>query len=125
MAGEWYNLDLPAPKMKDADDRRVMAKFVAALMEKFTDIYTYMFVPSAIWDANLNTGIQVEESTDENIIRMDASGTEIVTADNDQFAVNSGIKLGLEGNAGDTYWKYNSVTTYLEGWVEGIKRIEL
>ena len=123
---EWYNLDLPAPRMKDADDRRTMAKFTAALMEKLMDIYTYAGGQgSRIQDFDGNTKVDTEEITDENIIRMDAGGTEIVTADVDQFAVTSGIKLGLEGCAGDTYWKYNSVTSYLEGWVDNVKRIEL
>ena len=82
-------------------------------------------VTDKIIDVDEDTQIQVEESSDEDIIRMDAGGTEIVSADVDQFAVNSGIKLGLEGNAGDTYMTYNSGTSYLEIYVDGTKRMEM
>jgi len=42
------------------------------------------------------------------------------------LSINSGDKMVLDADAGaDTYWKYNSSTGYLEGWVDGIKRIEL
>jgi hypothetical protein len=34
-------------------------------------------VPTEIWDADTNTGIQVEEAADENIIRFDAAATEV------------------------------------------------
>ena len=40
--------------------------------------------------------------------------------------LNSGDKLTFDADLGaDTYWVYNSVTAYLEGWVDGVKRIEL
>jgi len=81
-------------------------------------------VPSKIYDADEDTIVNTEESADEDIIRMDSAGTEIVTADIDQFAVNSEIKLGLEGNAGDTYFKYNETSDYLEMYVDGTMRAE-
>ena len=125
MAGDWINIELKMPRLKDPSDRREMAKFVASLVSKLEDVYTYAAGGSAIWDTNQDTGIQTEETPDDDIVRIDSAGTEIVTADVDQFAVNSGIKLGLEGNAGDTYWKYNSTSTYLEGYIDGTLRIEL
>jgi hypothetical protein len=81
--------------------------------------------PSRIYDADQDTKVDTEESPDEDVIRMDCAGTEIVTANNDQFAVNTGIKLGLEGKLGDTYMKFNTPTSYLEMWVDGIKRVEM
>ena len=38
-----------------------------------------------------------------------------------------GEKVILHETVGvaDVYWTYNSTTGYLEGWVEGVKRIEL
>ena len=38
---------------------------------------------TSISDADANTKIQVEESSDENIIRMDTAGTEVVKIDAD------------------------------------------
>lgn len=52
-------------------------------------------------------------------------GTQLVSADETQFGVESDMKLGLKGYGGTTYWKYNTTTAYLEGWVDGIKRVEL
>ena len=125
MAGDWINIELKMPRLKDPSDRREMAKFVASLVSKLEDVYTYAAGGSAIWDTNQDTGVQTEETPNEDIIRMDAAGAEVVQMNSSQFAVNSGLKLGLEGYDGDTYWKYNSVTGYLEGWVQGTKRKEL
>ena len=79
---------------------------------------------SVIKDKDGDTKVDTEESTDEDIIRMDAAGTEIATADVDQFAVKSGIKLGLEGCSGDSYFVYNETSDYVELWVNGVKRAE-
>lgn len=122
---DWVNLEIKMPRLQNPSDRREMAKFIASLVSKLEDIYTYASGGNAIWDTDQDTGIQTEESADEDILRFDSAGTEIATADIDQFAVISGIKLGLEGCSGDTYWKYNSTTGYLEGWVDAVKRIEL
>lgn len=45
---------------------------------------------------------------------------------NDDIALLAGKKVIFDRDLGaDTYWVYNSVTAYLEGWVDGVKRIEL
>jgi len=81
-------------------------------------------------DADGDTKIQVEESTDEDIIRFDTGDTqggtagERVTIDYLGMYVASGLKLGFEGRTGDTYWRYNSTTPYLEGYIDGVKRVE-
>lgn len=41
------------------------------------------------------------------------------------MAVASGQAIGLEGTGGNTKWVYNSSSEYLEGWVDGVKRVEL
>jgi hypothetical protein len=44
----------------------------------------------------------------------------------DDLALLAGKKLIFDRDMGqDTYWKYNPDTAYLEGWVDGDKRIEL
>jgi len=77
----WYNLELIPPRLQDADDRRAMAKFVAALAERLTDIQTQQSIiaGNVIWDEDRDTRIQVEESLDEDIIRFDTDGTERMT----------------------------------------------
>jgi len=45
---------------------------------------------------------------------------------NDDIALLADHKLIFDRDmSSDTYWVYNSSTQYLEGWVDGIKRIEL
>jgi hypothetical protein len=86
---------------------------------------------SLLADSDYDTIIDVEKNTDEDIIRFSTGDTqggtagERATMDYLGFYLASGLKLGFEGSAGDTHWKYNSVTYYLEGWVDNIKRIEL
>lgn len=88
---------------------------------------------SKIFDTDYDTSIDVEESVDEDIIRMDTGGIEALVIDASQdvevkagsLAIPTGEKLHFEGLTGDTYWKYNSVTFYLEGYVDNVKRIEL
>ncbi len=42
------------------------------------------------------------------------------------LALNAGDRLVFDNDLGaDSYWVYNSVTNYLEGWVDGTKRMEL
>ena len=125
MAGEWINVELKMPRLKDPSDRREMAKFVSTLVSKLEDVYTYASGGTAIMDADEDTIVETEHTADEDKIRMGAGGVEVANASTTQFAVTTGVKLGLKGWDGNTYWKYNSVTTYLEGWVDGIKRVEL
>lgn len=82
-------------------------------------------------DTDNDTTIQLEETNDEDIIRFDTGDTqggsvgERATIDVNGLALTSGLKVLLDGRTGDTYWKYNSSTGYLEGWVDGSKRVEL
>lgn len=41
------------------------------------------------------------------------------------ISIDADTKFYLDGSDGDTYWMYNSVTQYLECWVDGGKRVEL
>jgi len=44
----------------------------------------------------------------------------------DDIALKAGKKLIFDRDLGrDTYWVYNNATAYLEGWVDGTKRVEL
>ena len=96
------------------------------------DSTTGSVLTDAIWDADHDTGVQTEESTDENILRFDTGGTEAMVIDASQdvevmagaFAVPSGEKIHLKGLTGNTYTKYNSTTEYQEIWVDGQKRID-
>jgi len=45
---------------------------------------------------------------------------------NDDLSLLAGKKLIFDRDLGsDTYWVYNQATQYLEGWVDGVKRVEL
>ena len=80
---------------------------------------------STLMDSDEDTVINVEESADEDIIRFDTGGTERMILDLNGLQLTSGLPLVFDGIGGDTKWLYNSTTAYLEGWVEGSKRIEL
>ncbi len=55
----------------------------------------------SLWDADHDTGIQVEESTDEDIIRFDTTGTEYFTMQGPRLSVlNSGNSVFFGQNAG-------------------------
>ena len=93
------------------------------------------FIPdasgSSIQDLDGDTFVSVEYYPDEDIIRFNTGDTqggvpgERVTIDASGLAVASGLQLGLDGRIGDTCWRYNATTAYMEGWVDNIKRIEL
>ena len=80
-----------------------------------------------IHDDDEDTYVDTEKSGtgDADRILGAAGGTEIFSADSAMFAVNDGIRLGLESNSGDTYMVWNSANTYLETWVDGTKRLEM
>lgn len=130
----WYNIELVPPRMQDSKDRREMAKFVAALAERLTDVYTYASGDTEkIRDADKDTIVNTEESTDEDIIRFDTNGTEAFVIDNSQdvevkagaFAIPTDEWIYFEGLTGDTKMKYNSTSNYIEVWVDNLKRVEL
>ncbi|MCD4756013.1 tail fiber domain-containing protein [bacterium] len=60
---------------------------------------------SSIWDADTDTGIQVEEIGDEDIIRFDAGGTERMIIDSDGLVTiggsgtTTGVGMSLEGDS--------------------------
>ncbi|MCD4811001.1 tail fiber domain-containing protein [bacterium] len=60
---------------------------------------------NSIWDANSDTGIQVEELPNEDIIRFDAGGTERMTIDSDGLVTIGGsgtttdVGMSLEGDS--------------------------
>lgn len=79
----------------------------------------------ALVDTDEDTLVEVEKYDDEDKIRFSAGGTEIAAIDSAGLALTSEFKLILDGVAGDTYWKYNSTSGYLEGYVDGSKRVEM
>jgi hypothetical protein len=86
----------------------------------------------ALRDLDGDTSIEVEYYLDEDKIRFFTGGMEETIFDwlgLDQkigdIAIQANQKVNFEGITGGTYWKYNSTTAYLEGWVDGSKRIEL
>jgi hypothetical protein len=79
----------------------------------------------ALVDTDEDTLVEVEKYTDEDKVRFTTAGTLRAVIDEDGLAMTSEHKVIFDGLLGDTYWKYNSVSAYLEGWVDGSKRIEL
>lgn len=65
-----------------------------AASKKYVDDQISASVPDAIWDADLNTGIQTEESANENIIRIDINGAERGFWDTNGLRIKNGY-LGL------------------------------
>lgn len=79
---------------------------------------------SKIYDTDADTKVDCEESSDEDIIRFDAGGTEVMSIDSNEVAIASGLQLTLDSLGGDSYIKYNAGTDYVELWADGTKRIE-
>ena len=80
---------------------------------------------SLIADSDYDTYVDVEQLPDEDMIHFSAGGTEMAVADSTQIALATGVKLSFEGISGDTSWSKNASSGYLEGYVDGVKRIEL
>ena len=87
--------------------------------------------PGEMWDDDEDTGIQTQESTDEDILRFDTGDTaggsagERATIDYLGLALTSGLRVTLDGRTGDTYSRYNSTSEYMEFYVDGTKRLEM
>ena len=85
----------------------------------------------ALVDYDEDTLVEVEQHSDEDIIRFSTGNTqggasgERATITNDGFALETGLGIIFDGRGGDTKFKYNSTSNYLEGWVDGSLRIEL
>ena len=87
---------------------------------------------SKILDDDEDTKVDCEETTDEDKVRIDTGGTERVVVDSSgvdvktgDLVVASGGKIGYEGISGDSYWKYNSGTTYMELYTNGELRLQV
>ena len=102
------------------------------------DVWTYInftaggiILLDIIQDTDGDTMIQLEESTDEDIIRFDIGDTqggsagERATINNEGFAVTSGLNVALDGRDGNDYLKYNSSSEYIEVYLGGVLRMEL
>jgi len=85
-----------------------------------------------IQDNDGDTVVTTEYFSNDNKVRswtagtarsiLDASGYDQLTGD---ITVQSSGHIGLDGMQGGTYWVYNANSHYLEGWVDGTKRVEL
>ena len=82
---------------------------------------------SMLADSDYDTWVDVEHSTDEDIIRFSTGGTERMILDVNGLQLQAGLPLYFDGadDTGDTYWKYNVATRYLEAQVDGSKRMEM
>ena len=85
-----------------------------------------------ITDRDQDTTVTTEEYAGDNRVRMYTAGTERVILDASGWAQVSGdvsiLASGhfrFDGMQSQTYWMYNANSHYLEGWVDGTKRIEL
>ena len=78
-----------------------------------------------IFDADGDTGITPEFTTDEDVLRFYSFGTYVVAMDTYGLQVSAGYKIVLDGLAGNTYWTYSSASVYMQGYVDGTLRIEM
>lgn len=79
----------------------------------------------ALVDSDEDTLVEVEKYTDEDKIRFTTTAVLRALIDSEGLAIMEDTKLVFDGVGGDTYWKFNSTSAYLEGWINGGKRIEL
>jgi hypothetical protein len=80
-----------------------------------------------IHDADSDTYVTTEGTGgwgDSDLIIGQSKGKQIFSADSAQFAVNSHIKLGLDSHSGNTYYMWDTQTTYLQVWCSGNLRAE-
>lgn len=93
---------------------------------------TAYLITSKIFDTDYDTKVDVEESSDEDYIRMDTAGVEALIIDPSQdveitagsLAVQSDEKIGFEGLTGDNYWTWDTNTLYMEIYVQGTLRAQ-
>lgn len=78
-----------------------------------------------LFDADGDTGITPEATTNEDVIRFYIAGVYKFGMGSFGLSLTSGTPLVFEGTAGDTKWVYNSASQYLEGYVDSILRVEL
>ena len=118
----------------EAKDIPILNKALDTLDRRNPNIDIIEGVPvfDGLRDLDGDTQVQVEESPDEDKVRIDTGGTERVVIDasgadfkTGAVTVVSGQKIGYEGMAGDTYWAYNAGNTYLECYVNGELRLQV
>ena len=85
-----------------------------------------------IHDDDSDTYVTTELTPDDDKVRIGTAWVERTVVDSNgleqksgDIAVQSDAKVWMDGMDGHTFWKYNSSTGYLEGWVTGSLRIEL
>lgn len=78
-----------------------------------------------LFDADLNTGITPEFTVNEDVIRFYTAGYYNFSMSTAGFAVAAGLPVFFDGVGGDSYWVYDTVTNYLTGYADGVKRLEL
>ena len=80
----------------------------------------------SVIDSDSDTGIQVEESADDDTVRIDAGGTEIVNIQNSRSAFNNAVQLAsmtttqrdtISANNGMII--YNTTTNKFQGYANG------
>ena len=86
-----------------------------------------------IIDTDQDTQVTTESYAGDNHIRIKTAGTpRTIVGPSGMEQINQGSvsvmvsgHLALDGMQGETYWMFNASSRYLEGWVDGTKRIEL
>lgn len=80
---------------------------------------------SYIINAEGDTAVFTEYTAAEKILRFYANNVYVMRITSTSVDVASGIPVVFDGTTESTYWKYNATSHYLEGYVEGILRMEL
>ena len=110
-------------------ERTVISSPATGLLVYDTDFNTFWYYANSTWnnlsstilaDTDTDTKIQVEESSDEDIIRFDLGGTEFLKLDNGRIEPqNTGysVFLGLEAGENDDFTNnYNTFLGYQAGY---------
>jgi hypothetical protein len=90
-----------------------------------SSIYWTTVMTSKIIDKDRDTWVDTEQNADEDKVRTTTGGTERVVIDANGVQLATELPVVFDGTGGDTKWKYNASTTYLEAWVDGLLRMEM
>lgn len=81
-----------------------------------------------LFDADGDTGITPEFTTDEDVIRFYANSSLMMAVSTFGIVVPAGTKIVVDGvnvASGDTYWTYHSASQYSQYYVDGALRMEM
>lgn len=78
-----------------------------------------------IVDADGNTAVITEFSSNEDVVRFYANGAYVMAVSTYGLQIASGYKIAFNGLAGNSYVTYNSSNQYVQTYINGALRMEI